>query len=319
MPIPATQFIWFNGKLVPWEKATVHVLSHALHYGSSVFEGVRAYETPRGPAIFRLRDHTRRLFDSAKIYRIQMPFTTEELSDAQHQVIAANRLRKGAYLRPIAFRGYGEIGVTPKVDPPVDVAVAAWEWGKYLDLESEDGGVDVCVSSWQRVAPNTIPALAKAGGNYLSSYLIGSEARRLGFAEGIGLSPDGTVSEGSGENIFVIKDAVLLTPSLSHSVLGGITRDTVIRLARERGIEVRETSIPRELLYIADEIFFTGTAVEITPVRSVDRIAVGPGRRGPITEALQAAFFGLFSGKTPDKWGWLEHVDMSSRRPAAVG
>ncbi|MGQ0834490.1 MAG: branched-chain amino acid transaminase [Gammaproteobacteria bacterium] len=319
MPIPATQFIWFNGKLVPWEKATVHVLSHALHYGSSIFEGVRAYETPRGPAIFRLRDHTRRLFDSAKIYRIQIPFGVEQLNDAQRQVIAVNGLRKGAYLRPIAFRGYGEIGVTPAVDPPVEVAIAAWEWGRYLDAENEDAGVDACVSSWQRVAPNTIPALAKAGGNYLSSQLIGSEARRLGFAEGIGLSPDGMVSEGSGENIFVIKDAVLLTPSLSHSVLGGITRDTVMRLARERGIEVRECSIPRELLYLADEIFFTGTAVEITPVRSVDRITVGAGKRGPITEALQAAFFGLFSGKTPDKWGWLDHVDMSAPRAAAVG
>lgn len=319
MPIAATQFIWFNGKLVPWEKATVHVLSHALHYGSSIFEGVRAYETPRGPAIFRLRDHTRRLFDSAKIYRIQIPFGVEQLNDAQRQVIAVNGLRKGAYLRPIAFRGYGEIGVTPAVDPPVEVAIAAWEWGRYLGAESEDAGVDACVSSWQRVAPNTIPALAKAGGNYLSSQLIGSEARRLGFAEGIGLSPDGMVSEGSGENIFVIKDAVLLTPSLSHSVLGGITRDSVMRLARERGIEVREGSIPRELLYLADEIFFTGTAVEITPVRSVDRITVGTGKRGPITEALQAAFFGLFSGKTPDKWGWLDHVDMAAPRAAAVG
>jgi branched-chain amino acid aminotransferase len=211
------------------------------------------------------------------------------------------------------------MGVTPKTDPPVDVAVAAWEWGKYLDLESEDAGVDVCDTSWQRVAPNTLPALAKAGGNYLSSYLIGSEARRLGFAEGIGLSVDGNVSEGSGENIFVIKDAVLLTPSLSHSVLGGLTRDAVIRLARERGIEVRETSIPRELLYIADEIFFTGTAVEITPVRSVDRLTVGTGKRGPITESLQSAFFGLFSGKTPDKFGWLDYVDMSAPRAAAVG
>jgi branched-chain amino acid aminotransferase len=319
MPIPATQFIWFNGKLVPWEKATVHVLSHGLHYGSCVFEGVRAYKTPRGPALFRVREHTRRLHDSAKIYRIQVPFTIEELIDAQREVIAANGLAGGAYLRPIVFRGYGEMGVIPKVDPPVEVAVAAWEWGRYLEVGSEDAGVDVCVTSWQRVAPNTLPALAKAGGNYLSSYLIGSEARRLGFAEGIGLSVDGTVSEGSGENIFVVKDAVLLTPSLSHSVLGGITRDTVIRLARERAIEVRETSIPRELLYIADEVFFTGTAVEITPVRSVDRITVGSGKRGPITEALQSAYFGLFSGKTPDKWGWLDVVDMSPQRRAASG
>jgi branched-chain amino acid aminotransferase len=318
MPIPATQFIWFNGKLVPWEKATVHVLSHALHYGSSVFEGERAYETPRGVAIFRLRDHTRRLFDSAKIYRIAMPYSPEQINEACRQVISANNLKRGAYIRPVVFRGYGEIGVTPKNDPPTEVAIAAWEWGKYLGVEGEDAGVDACVSSWNRVAPNTLPALAKAGGNYLSSQLIGAEARRLGFAEGIGLSPDGTLSEGSGENLFLVKDGVLLTPALAHSVLGGLTRDSVIRLARERGIEVREMSIPRELLYLADEAFFTGTAVEIVPIRSVDRLAVGNGKRGPVTETLQNAFFGLFSGKTPDRWGWLDYVDMSAPRAAAA-
>ena len=318
MPIPATKFIWFNGKLVPWEKATVHVLTHALHYGSSVFEGVRAYETPQGVAIFRLRDHTRRLLDSAKIYRMSMPFSAEQIDEACRQVIAANALAHGAYIRPVAFRGYGEIGVTPKTEPPTEVAVAAWEWGKYLGHESEEQGVDVCISSWHRVAPNTLPALAKAGGNYLSSQLIGAEARRLGFQEGIGLAPDGTVSEGSGENIFVVKDQVLLTPALSHSVLGGLTRDTVMRLARERGIEVRECAIPRELLYIADEAFFTGTAVEITPICTVDRLTVGTGRRGPLTEVLQKAFFGLFSGATPDRWGWLDHVDMKAPRSAAM-
>ena len=318
MPIPATQFIWFNGKLVPWEKATVHVLSHALHYGSSVFEGERAYETPRGVAIFRLRDHTRRLFDSAKIYRIALPYSPEQINGACREVIAANDLKRGAYIRPIVFRGYGEIGVTPKNDPPTDVAIAAWEWGKYLGSDAEDAGVDACVSSWNRVAPNTLPALAKAGGNYLSSQLIGAEARRLGFAEGIGLSPDGTLSEGSGENLFLVKDGVLLTPALAHSVLGGLTRDSVIRLARERGIEVREMAIPRELLYLADEAFFTGTAVEITPIRSVDRLTVGNGKRGPVTETLQNAFFGLFSGKTPDRWGWLDYVDMSAPRAAAA-
>jgi branched-chain amino acid aminotransferase len=317
MPIPATKFIWFNGKLVPWEKATVHVLSHAIHYGSSVFEGVRAYQTPGGVAIFRLRDHTRRLFDSAKIYRIPMPYSSEQINDACRQVIAANALARGAYLRPVVFRGYGEIGVTPKQDPPTDVAVAAWEWGKYLGHEDEAHGVDACVSSWNRMAPNTLPALAKAGGNYLSSWLIGSEARRLGFAEGIALATDGTLSEGSGENLFLVKDGVLLTPELAHSVLGGITRDTVIRLAQERGIDVKECSLPRELLYLADEAFFTGTAVEITPIRSVDRLPVGQGKRGPITEALQNAFFGLFSGKTADKWGWLDHVDMAAPRSAA--
>ena len=319
MPIPATQFIWFNGKLVPWEKATVHVLTHALHYGSSVFEGVRAYETPKGVAIFRLRDHTRRLFDSAKIYRIPLSYSIEQLNEACRQVIAANGLKRGAYLRPVVFRGYGEIGVTPKLEPPTEVAVAAWEWGKYLGADTEEHGVDACISSWQRVAPNTLPALAKAGGNYLSSQLIGAEARRLGFAEGIGLSTDGTLSEGSGENLFLVKDGTLLTPALAHSVLGGLTRDTVMRLARERGIEVKECALPRELLYIADEAFFTGTAVEITPIRSVDRLSVGNGKRGPITETLQNAFFGLFNGKTADKWGWLDYVDMAAPRVAASG
>ncbi len=319
MPIPATQFIWFNGKLVPWEKATVHVLSHALHYGSSVFEGIRAYQTHKGVAVFRLRDHTQRLMDSAKIYRIGVPFAAEQINEACRQVIAANGLTKGAYIRPVVFRGYGEIGVTPKVEPPTDVAIAAWEWGGYLGADSIEAGVDACITSWQRVAPNTIPAIAKAGGNYLSSQLIGMEARRLGFAEGIGLSSDGTLSEGSGENLFLVKDGVLLTPGLSHSVLNGLTRDTVIRLARERGLEVREAALPRELLYVADEAFFTGTAVEITPIRSVDRLTIGNGKRGPVTESLQNAFFGIFSGKTPDKWGWLDYVDMSAPRAAASG
>jgi branched-chain amino acid aminotransferase len=319
MPIPATQFIWFNGKLVPWEKATVHVLSHALHYGSSVFEGVRAYETKNGVAVFRLRDHTKRLFDSAKIYRIGIPFSQEQISEACRQVVSSNGLTRGAYIRPVVFKGYGEIGVSPKNEPPVEVAIAAWEWGKYLGADSEEQGVDACVSSWQRVAPNTIPAMAKAAGNYLSSQLIGGEARRLGFAEGIGLSADGTVSEGAGENLFIIKDGVVLTPGLAHSALAGITRDCVIRLARERGLEVKESSIPREMLYIADEIFMTGTAAEITPVRSVDRLSVGTGKRGPITETLQSAFFGLFSGKTQDKYGWLDPVETQPARAAAAG
>jgi branched-chain amino acid aminotransferase len=318
MPIPATQYIWFNGKLVPWEKATVHVLSHALHYGSSVFEGVRAYATHKGVAIFRLSDHTRRLYDSAKVYRIAIPFTPEQLNAAQRDVVAVNGLKNGAYLRPVAFRGYGEIGVAPKIDPPVEVAVAAWEWGKYLGADSEAEGVDVCVSSWQRVAPNTIPALAKAAGNYLSSQLISMEAKRLGFVEGIGLAPDGTVSEGAGENLFLVRDGVIHTPGFAHSVLGGITRDSVIKLAKDLGYEVREGSIPREMLYIADELFFTGTAAEVTPIRSVDRITIGAGRRGPITEKLQKAFFGLFTGATPDKYGWLELVDMAVPRAATA-
>jgi len=318
MPIPATPYIWFNGKLVPWEKATVHVLSHALHYASSVFEGVRAYTVPDGVAIFRLRDHTRRLFDSAKIHRIQIPFSPDQVNDACRQVIAVNGLNAGAYLRPIAFRGYGEIGVAPKIDPPVEIAIAAWEWGKYLGKESEEAGVDVCVSSWQRVAANTIPAMAKAAGNYLSSQLISQEAHRLGFAEGIGLAPDGTVSEGAGENLFLVKDNVLFTPGISHSLLGGITRDTVMTLAREQGLEVREIAMPREMMYLADELFFTGTAVEVTPIRSVDRITIGAGRRGPVTEKLQRLFFGLFDGTTTDKWGWLDRVDMKQKPRVAA-
>lgn len=318
MPIPATPYIWFNGKLVPWEKATVHVLAHALHYGSSVFEGIRAYPTPQGVAIFRLGDHTRRLYDSAKIYRIQIPYTAEQLNAACHQAIAANELRQGAYLRPVAFRGYGEMGVVPKIDPPVDVAIAAWEWGKYLGHTSEAEGVDVCVSSWQRMAPNTLPAMAKAGGNYLSSQLITMEAKRLGFAEGIALTTSGLVSEGGGENLFLVKDGALLTPAIAHSVLGGITRDTVMHLARDLGLEVRESAVPRELLYLADELFFTGTAVEVTPIRSVDRIAVGAGKRGPITEKIQQAFFGLFDGRTKDRWGWLDHVDMAESSRVAT-
>ena len=262
------------------------------------------------------------LDEAVTIYRITMPFSPEQINEACRQVVASNSLTRGAYIRPVVFRGYGEIGVSPKNEPPTEVAVAAWEWGKYLGHESEEQGVDVCISSWQRVAPNTLPALAKAGGNYLSGQLIGAEARRLGFSEGIGLSSDGTVSEGSGENIFVVKDGVLMTPALAHSVLGGLTRDAIIRLARERGIEVRECAIPRELLYIADEAFFTGTAVEIAPIRSVDRLNVGAGRRGPITESLMNAFFGLFTGKTADKWGWLDYVDMAAAsvpRAAAVG
>lgn len=317
MAINASKFIWFNGRFIPWEKATIHVMTHALHYGSSVFEGVRAYTAPQGVAIFRLKEHTQRLFDSAKVYRIQIPFSADDINAACRDVVAVNDLARGAYLRPIAFRGYGEIGVAPKNEPPIDVAVAAIEWGAYLGAEGLENGVDVCISSWQRVAPNTLPAMAKAGGNYLSSQLISLEAKRLGFAEGIGLSPDGLVSEGAGENIFVIKNGVIHTPSFASSVLSGITRDSAMRLARDLGYEVRESSIPREMLYLADEIFFTGTAAEITPIRSVDRITIGSGKRGPITRAVQERFFGLFTGATPDQYGWLDYVDMSVRANVA--
>ena len=306
MPIAEAKHIWYNGKLVAWQDATVHVLTHALHYGSTVFEGLRAYATDQGPVIFRLNDHTKRLFDSAKIYRMEIPYSIDALNAACKLVITANGLNNGAYIRPFAFRGYGEIGVAPKVPPPVETVIAAFEWGAYLGADGLANGIDVCVSSWQRLAPNTIPALGKAGGNYLSSQLISMEAKRLGFAEGIGLSTDGTVSEGAGENLFLIRNGIIFTPAIADSILQGITRDTVLQLARAHGFEVREQAIPRELLYLADEIFLTGTAAEITPVRSVDRIAVGSGKRGPVTEVLQSAFFGLFTGKTPDKHGWLE-------------
>jgi branched-chain amino acid aminotransferase len=316
-----TKFIWHEGRLVPWEQATVHVLSHALHYGSSVFEGIRVYPTPQGAVGFRLTDHIRRLFHSAKIYRMKIPYSREALTAACREVVRENALLKGAYIRPIAFRGYGELGVAGNIEQPASVSIAAWEWGSYLGDGALEQGVDVCVSSWQRVAPNTVPALAKAGGNYLSSALVTLEARRLGFAEGLALSVDGYVSEGAGENLFLVQNGKLYTPPVAASILSGITRDTVARLAESLGLEVLEQNIPRELLYIADEVFLTGTAAEITPVRSVDKITIGEGKRGPITERLQKLFFGLFDGSTVDRWNWLEPIaseQKSGRRPIAV-
>lgn len=306
------KLIWQNGQMIPWEQATVHVMTHALHYGSSIFEGIRGYKTPDGPAIFRLTDHMQRFYDSAKIYRMPLAYARDELVEVCKEVVRANDLMNGAYIRPIAFRGYGEPGLAPKPDHRVDVAIAAWEWGAYLGAEGLENGVDVCISSWQRVAPNTIPALAKAGGNYLSGQLISTEAKRLGFHEGIALSTDGTVSEGAGENLFMIRDGRMLTPPATSSILTGLTRDTVIKLAGRIGITVEEKAIPREALYLADELFFTGTAAEVTPIRSVDRIEIGEGRRGPITKKLQDEFFGLFDGQTEDRDGWLEHVGTPS-------
>ena len=308
MPLKTTKFIWHEGRLVPWEQATVHVLSHALHYGSSVFEGIRVYETPQGAVGFRLTDHIRRLFHSAKIYRIKVPYTREAITAACRDVVRENGLLRGAYIRPIVYRGYGEMGVAGNIEQPATVSIAAWEWGSYLGEGGLEQGVDVCVSSWQRVAPNTVPALAKAGGNYLSSALVTLEARRLGFAEGLALSVDGYVSEGAGENLFLVQNGKLYTPPVAASILSGITRDTVAKLAESLGLEVLEQNIPRELLYIADEVFLTGTAAEITPVRSVDKISVGEGKRGPITERLQKLFFGLFDGSTVDRWNWLEPI-----------
>ena len=306
MPIKPTKYIWFNGELVPWENATVHVMTHALHYGSSVFEGVRCYNTPKGPAVFRLAPHTRRLFDSAKIYRMELPYSQAQISDACKSVVRENGLNS-AYLRPLVWRGYGEIGVMP-LKNPVEVMVAAIEWGAYLGAEALENGVDVAVSSWTRMAPNTLPSMAKAGGNYLSSQLIVMEAQRHGYAEGIALDTNGNLSEGSGENLFVIRDGVIFTPPLTAALLPGITRDTILALAHDLGYEVREQNLPREALYLADELFFTGTAAEVSPIRSVDRIPIGAGKRGPITTAVQKAFFGLFNGETEDRWGWLEYV-----------
>ena len=302
-----SKFIWSNGEMIPWENATVHVMAHALHYGSSVFEGIRCYGTPAGPAIFRLDAHVRRLYDSAKLYRIEVPFSQAELSQACKDSISKNGL-KSAYIRPLIFRGAGSLGVVPNGDVPVDVIVAAIEWGAYLGEESMTKGIDCCVSSWTRTNSASIPVLAKAGGHYLNAQLIGGEARRNGFDEGISVTANGTISEGSAENIFLIRDGKVFTPPLSVAILGGITRDSAITLARDLGYEVVEEHLPRELMYVADEMFMTGTAAEITPVRSVDRIEIGSGSRGPITEAIQAAFFGLFDGTTQDKRNWLERV-----------
>ena len=304
-----TELIWFNGELVPWDKAQIHVLSHVVHYGSSVFEGIRCYATPGGPAIFRLKEHTRRFFDSAKVYRMPMPFTPDEIDAACREVVRANRL-ESAYLRPVAYRGFGELGVDPR-PCPVDVAIAALNWGRYLGEEALEQGVDVGVSSWTRMAPNTLPSMAKAGGNYLNSQLVRLEAAQHGYSEGIVLDTQGFVSEGSGENLFLIRDGRVFTPPLSASVLPGITRDTAITLAKELDIEVVETQLPRESLYIADELFFTGTAAEVTPIRSVDGIQIGAGKRGPITEQIQSAFFDLISGELADRWGWLDLVHAS--------
>jgi branched-chain amino acid aminotransferase len=304
MPFPKTDLIWMNGRLVPWDDAKIHVASHVIHYGSAVFEGIRCYATAEGPAVFRLDSHTDRLFDSAKIYRMDVPYTPEEINRAILDTIAANK-QEACYIRPLVYRGYGNnLGVNP-FPCPVDVTIMLWDWGRYLGTEALEKGVDVCVSSWTRIAPNTLPALAKTAANYMNSQLIKMEAVKEGYAEGIALDADGHVSEGSGENLFLVKRDMLITAPLSSSVLPGITRDTVLTLARRLGIAVREERIPREALYLADELFFTGTAAEITPIRSVDKITVGRGARGPLTQALQKAFFDVIECRVPDELGWL--------------
>jgi branched-chain amino acid aminotransferase len=309
-----TEKIWHNGAFIAWDDARIHVLSHVVSYASAVFEGVRCYETVIGPAVFRLKEHTRRLLDSAKIYRIEVPYTLEQLIAAQVELVRVNHLRS-CYIRPIVLRGYGNIGVLP-FGNPTEVYLACWEWGKYLGEEALAQGVDVAVSSWTRIAPNTLPALAKAAGNYMNSQLVRMQAHLDGYAEGIALDDSGKISEGSGENIFVVRDGRIHTPPMASSVLPGITRDSVLTLARELDIPVIETEIPREMLYIADEVFFTGTAAEVTPIRSVDKISIGSGRRGPITERLQKAFFDVVTGHAPDKHGWLTPVPAAEPVPA---
>lgn len=298
-------WIWHNGAIKPWAEATTHVMAHALHYGSSVFEGIRCYDTAGGPVIFRLTDHNRRLFMSAKIHEIDIPYSLEQINAACREVIAANG-NSTDYLRPVAFRGLGGFGLS--AETPVDVAVATWKMGKYLGDEALSSGIDACVSSWQRFAPNTIPAGAKAGGNYLSGTLVAREARRLGFGEGIALASTGLLSEGAGENLFLLFDGALHTTPVSAALLNGITRNSILTLARDAGIEVVERDLPREYLYLCDELFMCGTAAEITPIRSVDGRQVGAGKAGPVTRHIQELFFGLFDGSTPDRYGWLEPV-----------
>lgn len=302
----STPYIWMDGKLVEWEKATLHVMAHVVHYGSSIFEGLRCYSTPQGPAVFRMQPHVRRLFDSAKVYRMELPFSPEQISEGIKETLRANELRS-AYIRPVAYRGYGTIGIDPRACP-ITVAIATIEWGSYLGAEALEAGVDVCVSSWSRPAPNTHPSLAKAGGNYLNSQLAKLEAIENGYSEAIMLGVDGTIGEGSGQNIFILRDGVAYTPPVGASLLPGITRDSMVALLGDSGVPVREQSLPRELVYLADEIFFTGTAAEVTPVRSVDGITVGAGKRGPITAEVQRQFFAIVSGEQPDTRGWLDYV-----------
>ncbi len=298
--------VWINGKLVPWKDANIHIASHVIHYGSSIFEGFRAYNTPKGTAIFRNSAHLKRLYNSCKMYRMEIPFTQEELEQAVIQTIKANKL-KACYIRPVVYRGYGTLGVDPFPNP-IDCAILVWEWGQYLGEKALENGVDVKISTWQRMAPNTFPALAKSGANYMNSQLIKMEALLEGYVEGIALNVRGHVSEGSGENIFIVINGEIHTPPLSSSILPGITRDAVICIARDLGITLVEETLPREILYIAEEVFFTGSAAEITPIRSVDKITIGNGRRGPVVKRLQDEFFAYINGERKDQYRWLTYV-----------
>jgi branched-chain amino acid aminotransferase len=315
MAIQKTEKIWHNGKLIPWDDAQIHVMSHVVNYGSSVFEGIRCYAPPTGPAIFRAQEHTQRLLDSAKIYRIDVDFAREDLISGMIELVKHNGVWP-CYMRPIVLRGYGEAGVNP-FNSPTEVFICNYPWGKYLGTDAAQG-VDVCVSSWTRIAPNTLPAMAKSGANYMNSQLIKMEAIINGYVEGIALDANGYVSEGSGENVFIVRNGVLQTAPLGNSVLPGITRDSVLQIARELEIPVVEQGIPRELLYIADEAFFTGTAAEITPIRSVDKISVGKGVTGTVTKAVQKEFYGIVRGEKADRFGWLTPVPVGNKQPVSV-
>ncbi|MDP2916023.1 MAG: branched-chain amino acid transaminase [Candidatus Aminicenantes bacterium] len=305
-PFREDSLVWMNGRLVPWKEATIPIASHVVHYGSSIFEGFRAYANAKGTALFRLDAHTKRLYNSCKIYRMTVPYTQEEFNQAIIKTVELNKLKE-CYVRPIVYRGYGALGVDPFPNP-VDCAILVWEWGQYLGEEALERGVDVKVSTWMRMAPNSFPALAKTGANYMNSQLIKMEAKLDGYAEGIALNTRGHISEGSGENIFLVMNGTIYTPPLSSSILPGITRDSVMTLAREAGFKVIEETLPREMLYIADEVFFTGSAAEITPIRSIDKIVVGSGKRGPVTQRLQAEFFGIIKAEKEDRYRWLTYV-----------
>jgi branched-chain amino acid aminotransferase len=307
MAFPGTGKIWMNGSLVEWKDAKIHIGSHIVHYGSGVFEGARCYDTLNGPACFRLDAHMRRLFDSARIYRMDIPYDQQTLTDAIFDLIQVNSFR-ACYIRPIVYRGYDSLGVNP-LPCPVDVAIMLWEWGAYFTKEAIEEGLDVKISTWARNAPNTTPGMAKSVANYANAQLIKMEALAEGYAEGIALDTYGNLSEGSGQNVFIVREGVIHTPPVGNSVLWGITRDSVLTIARELGFDVREQTLPRETLYIADEVFFVGTAVEVTPIRSVDRVKVGRGRRGPVTEAIQQRFFQIVKGEVPDAHGWLQSVN----------
>ena len=306
MPIPKTEKIWHNGKWINWDDATLHVLSHVVSYGSAVFEGIRCYQTKQGPAIFRLREHMQRLINSAKIYRIDLPHSVDDFCNVATELVRLNKMNS-CYVKPIVLRGYGEAGVNP-LNSPIEIYMACWAWGAYLGEDALTKGVDVGVSSWTRIAPNTLPAMSKAAANYMNSQLIRMEATFNGFAEGIALDSSGYISEGSGMNVFLVHEGALYTPPLAASVLPGITRNSIIALAEDLRIPVKESVVPREMLYIVDEVFFAGTAVEITPIRSVDHIQVGKGVAGPVTRKLQEEFFAITSGNKPDRHNWLTPV-----------